>query len=243
MVRGRDAGASINTPNIGNSALIIEELDWGGQDALNTCENSFFGPHLGLGRQKNVIRLGQTPESESWVSVSGFRSKPNPTPMKGSLGMISCSDPGEGVLTDFDFHKSWVPDLVLHSVQTPSPTTRTGVWMLLILNIEVPAQSSGVAITTSANLHGFVQPSEVPFRSDNGVHPISTDLLFSGDKPLCAGDGDAWGWSMAGSWADMFNPIQHCEQLSVTVRQRWLTGKIRSVEICCRLHWTAVCRA
>ena len=47
-----DAGASINTPNIGNSALIIEELDWGGQDALNTCENSFFGSHLGLGRQK-----------------------------------------------------------------------------------------------------------------------------------------------------------------------------------------------
>ena len=25
-----DAGASINKPNIGNSALIIEELDWGG---------------------------------------------------------------------------------------------------------------------------------------------------------------------------------------------------------------------
>ena len=47
-----DAGASINTPNIGNSALIIEELDLGGQDALNTCENSFVGPHLGLGRQK-----------------------------------------------------------------------------------------------------------------------------------------------------------------------------------------------
>ena len=59
-----DAGASINTPNIGNLALIIEELDWGGQDALNTCENSFFGPHLGLGRQKNVIRLGQTPDVE-----------------------------------------------------------------------------------------------------------------------------------------------------------------------------------
>ena len=59
-----DAGASINTPNIGNSALIIEELDWGGQDALNTCENSFFGPHFGLGRQKNVVRLGQTPDVE-----------------------------------------------------------------------------------------------------------------------------------------------------------------------------------
>ena len=57
-----DAGAPINTPNIGNSALIIEELDWGGQDVLNTCENSFFGPHLGLGRPKNVIRLGQTPD-------------------------------------------------------------------------------------------------------------------------------------------------------------------------------------
>ena len=37
-----NAGASINTPNIGNSTLIIEELDWGGQDTLNTCENSFF---------------------------------------------------------------------------------------------------------------------------------------------------------------------------------------------------------
>ena len=51
-IYGLDAGASINTQNIGNSALIIEELDWGGQDTLNTCENSFFGPHLGLGRQK-----------------------------------------------------------------------------------------------------------------------------------------------------------------------------------------------
>ena len=61
---GIDAGASINTPNIGNSTLIIKELDWGGQDALNTCENSFFGPHLGLGRQKNVIRLGQTSDVE-----------------------------------------------------------------------------------------------------------------------------------------------------------------------------------
>ena len=61
---GIDAGAFINTPNIGNSALIIEELDWGGQDVLNTCENSFFGPHLGLGRQKNVVRLGQTLDVE-----------------------------------------------------------------------------------------------------------------------------------------------------------------------------------
>ena len=61
---GIDAGASINTPNIGNSALIIEELDWGGQDALNTCENSFFGPHLGLRRQKNVVRLGQNLDVE-----------------------------------------------------------------------------------------------------------------------------------------------------------------------------------
>ena len=59
---GIDAGASINTPDIGNLALIIEELDWGGQDALNTCENSFVGHHLGLGMQKNVIRLGQTPD-------------------------------------------------------------------------------------------------------------------------------------------------------------------------------------
>ena len=61
---GIDAGASINTPNIENSALIIEELDWGGQDALNACEKSFFIPHLGLGRKKNVVKLGQTPNVE-----------------------------------------------------------------------------------------------------------------------------------------------------------------------------------
>ena len=52
-----DARASINTPDIGNLALIIEELDWGGQEALNTCESSFFGPHLGLGRQKTWSNL------------------------------------------------------------------------------------------------------------------------------------------------------------------------------------------
>ena len=54
-----DAGASINTPNIGSSALIIGKLDWGGKKALNTCEKSLSGPHLGLGRQKNVVKLGQ----------------------------------------------------------------------------------------------------------------------------------------------------------------------------------------
>ena len=59
-----DAGASINTQNIGSSALIIKELDWGGQKALNTCENSLFGPHLGLRRQKNVVKLGQIPDVE-----------------------------------------------------------------------------------------------------------------------------------------------------------------------------------
>ena len=52
-----DAGASINTPNIGSSTLIIEELDWGSQEALNTCENTLFRPHLGLERQK---KCGQT---------------------------------------------------------------------------------------------------------------------------------------------------------------------------------------
>ena len=49
---GIDVGASINTPNIRSSALIIEELDLGGQKALNICENSLFGPHLGLGSKK-----------------------------------------------------------------------------------------------------------------------------------------------------------------------------------------------
>ena len=56
---GIDVGPSINTPNIASSALIIEELDWGGQKALNTYENSIFRPHLGLGRQKNVVKLRQ----------------------------------------------------------------------------------------------------------------------------------------------------------------------------------------
>ena len=49
-----DTGASINTPNIESSSLIIEELDWGCQKALNTCENSLFGLHLGLGKQKKT---------------------------------------------------------------------------------------------------------------------------------------------------------------------------------------------
>ena len=56
---GIDAGASIHTSNIGSSALIIEELDLGGQKALNTCENSLFGPHLGLEGKKNLGKLGQ----------------------------------------------------------------------------------------------------------------------------------------------------------------------------------------
>ena len=57
-----DVGASINTITIGSSALIIEEFDWKGQKALNTCENSLFGLHLSLGRQKNVVKLGQIPD-------------------------------------------------------------------------------------------------------------------------------------------------------------------------------------
>ena len=56
---GIDAGASINTPNIGSLALIIEELDWGGQKALDICENSLFGPNLGIGKQKNMVKLRQ----------------------------------------------------------------------------------------------------------------------------------------------------------------------------------------
>ena len=54
LVKATDAGASINTPNIGNSALIIEELDWGGQDALNTCENSFFWTSFGPWKAKKT---------------------------------------------------------------------------------------------------------------------------------------------------------------------------------------------
>ena len=60
VIISSDAGASINTPNIGSSALVIEELDWEGQKALNTCENSLFGPHLGLGRQKTWSNLGKS---------------------------------------------------------------------------------------------------------------------------------------------------------------------------------------
>ena len=47
---GIDAGSSINTPNIGNSALIIEELDWGGLD----CHRPIPGPT----RLKNPNQVG-----------------------------------------------------------------------------------------------------------------------------------------------------------------------------------------
>ena len=56
-----DAGASINTPNIGNSALIIEELDWGGQEALNTCENSFFWTSFGPWKTKKRDQIWTNP--------------------------------------------------------------------------------------------------------------------------------------------------------------------------------------
>ena len=57
---GIDAGASINITNVRSSALIIEELDWGGKKALNTCENSLCRPHSGLGSQKTWSNLGKS---------------------------------------------------------------------------------------------------------------------------------------------------------------------------------------
>ena len=107
-----------------------------------------------------------------------------------------------------------VPELVMHSVPTPSPTMTTGFRTRLILNFGVPSQASGVAFTTSADstdLHGFVQPGAVLFRYVIGVRPISADLPIFGDKPLCVGDGEAKGWSTACFWAIMLIHIQHGE--------------------------------
>ena len=67
---GIDAGASINTLNIGNSALIIEELDWGGHDTLNTCENSSGTTST------NSARIGSTSFGISFsLSVSSIATK------------------------------------------------------------------------------------------------------------------------------------------------------------------------
>ena len=45
---------------------------------------------------------------------------------------ISVPDSGEGGLTGFDFPKYWVPEPVMHSISTPSPSTTTGFRMRLI---------------------------------------------------------------------------------------------------------------
>ena len=105
----------------------------------------------------------------------------------------SVPNPGEGGLPGFDFPKFWVSDLDIHSGPTPSPTTLTEYRMRLIICFEVPAQDSGVVPTSddSSDLHGFVQPGVVPFRSVIEVCPIYADLPISGDKPLCARDDEA----------------------------------------------------
>ena len=126
---------------------------------------------------------------------------------------------GEAGLTGFDFPKYWVPYLDLHSVPTPSPTTLTEFRMRLIICFEVPAQDSGAVPTSddSYDLHGFVQPGVVPFRSVIEVCPIYADLPISGDKPLCARDDEAKGWSTTGFWAIMLIHFQHGEQLCLTL--------------------------
>ena len=131
----------------------------------------------------------------------------------------SVPNSGEGGLTGFDFPKFWVPDLDIHSVPTPSPTTLTEFRMRLIICFEVPAQDSGDVPTSddSSDLHGFVQPGVVPFRSVIEVCPIYADLPISGDKPLCARDDEAKGWSTAGFWAIMLIHFQHGEQLCLTL--------------------------
>ena len=54
---------------------------------MNTRENSFFGPHLGLGRQKNVVRLGQTPDVGADAESVNARSR--------SLALSGVQDSGE----------------------------------------------------------------------------------------------------------------------------------------------------
>ena len=57
---------------------------------------------------------------KSWVQDPRFHSMPSTTPTKGSMGLLSCSDLGGSLLTEFEIPKSWVSDLV--SVTTTSPT-------------------------------------------------------------------------------------------------------------------------
>ena len=61
----------------------------------------------------------------------------------------------------------------------------------------IAADSNVGSCGFSSDLHWF------------GDRPINVYLLISGDKPFCAGDGDANGWSTAGFWVIMFNLIQH----------------------------------
>ena len=64
-----DVGASIKTPNIRNSTLIIEELGWGGQDTLNTCENSFFWTSFGPWKAKKRGRTWTNPRCGAAILI------------------------------------------------------------------------------------------------------------------------------------------------------------------------------
>ena len=85
----------------------------------------------------------------------------------------------------------------------------------------IAADDDGVSDAAHWFLHSFL--GAVLFRSVNGVSPISADLPSSGNKPLCAGDGEAKGWSTAGFWAIMLIHIQHCERLSLTLDEALLS--------------------
>ena len=83
------------------------------------------------------------------------------------------------------------------------------IWILVL--------STGFLVVSIASIHRF---SLIGLRLAVGIRvgqllSVLGRLIFC-DKPLCAGDGDAKGWSTAGFWANMFIPIQP-EQLSVTM--------------------------
>ena len=62
---------------------------------------------------------------KSWDPVPGLHSVPILTPMKGNMGLILSADPREGGLM------SWVSELVIHSVPTPTPTMMTESLVML----------------------------------------------------------------------------------------------------------------
>ena len=140
---------------------------------------------------------------KTWVQDPRFHSMPSPTPTKGSMGLLSCSDLGGSLLTEFEIPKSWVQDPRFHSMLSPTPT-KGSMGLLscsdlggsLLTEFEIPKSwvSDLVSVTTTSPTMGsmellsngsdsFSDPFEVFDGSGAGAVCSDIWILTTGGQP------------------------------------------------------------